>query len=234
MSSPKPEWSRQREELFHGPVDELPEVVHRRRLALVESAVGRGAVLDIGCGSGRFLEMAHQHGWQVAGIETAADDYTFSPLISEKISSLFMEGLWPAGNFDAVTIWRVLELSRNPGELMRLAGHYCRVDGVLVVQMRNSEDTGRRQDWSSDARLLFADCLYSPQALHRFLGRFGFRIESIQQGPLPQREEVTAFARTRSREFSPALLTSAKSVLPHLHETDHSAELLTVTARYIP
>ncbi|MHB9025959.1 MAG: class I SAM-dependent methyltransferase [Armatimonadota bacterium] len=228
-SSPQPDWSQRREELFQGTPDELSEVMYRRRLALVERAVVRGALLDFGCGPGRFLEIAHQHGWQVAGIETACDDYAISPLLAEKISSLFMEGLWPAGSFDAVTIWRVLELCRNPIELIHMAAHYCRVDGVLLVQMQNAESTGKHQDWSSDERMRLADCLYSPQALHRFLGRFGFRIESIQQGPMPQHDEIGVFAHAHHAPVN--ALSGTKSAF---HATGHAAELLTVTARYIP
>ena len=140
-----------------------------RQLTMVEQAVGCGNLLDIGCGSGRFLEHAFRHGWQVAGVGDQA-----APLRHVPVHPELSEGIWPAGAFDAVTIWGGLERSAQPESLLRMAAHYCRLDGVLALQLANGDSKQVREEMPDTT----ARC-YSPLAAHRLLSRYGFRTECI-------------------------------------------------------
>jgi len=52
-------------------VDEQRRAYFQDRLRLLESLRGgvQGELLEIGCGAGRFLDLANQSGWKVTGIE---------------------------------------------------------------------------------------------------------------------------------------------------------------------
>lgn len=138
--------------------------------ALEERVGGRGALLHIGTGARPFLQLACNAGWQVAEIEP---DHQ---LAGEAVLS---EGRWPAGSFDAVSIWSGLEYSAHPASLIAIAAHYLRVDGMLAIQLLNPE---RKAAWWPALHAEHAETpppirLFTPTALQRFLGRYGFRIE---------------------------------------------------------
>jgi 2-polyprenyl-3-methyl-5-hydroxy-6-metoxy-1,4-benzoquinol methylase len=70
----------------------------------------KGAILDIGAGIGAFLSGMQQRGWEVTGIEpdatarkNAQELYGLSLQQPQALLKL------PAGRFDAITLWHVLE-----------------------------------------------------------------------------------------------------------------------------
>lgn len=204
--------------------EECSGVVLGQRLALLESTLDKGALLDIGCGTGQFLAVAHRHGWQVAGIEPARDRLR-TPLLFDELAirSTLAEGHWAGGSFDAVTIWGALERSDHPDGLLRLAAHYCRIDGVLAVEATNAD---RALSASNDT----PGHIFSLTALRRFLGRFGFRVERIAGS----RTDTRRPPRIRGRHLhalpdsAPYSSAMRRATAPAMEET------LTVIARYVP
>jgi len=159
-TQPQAEWPPA---IFDNPDENWAE-----RLGAIEKAVGRGALLNLGASAPLFLQLAREEGWQVADAAFAGADHEAPS-----------EGVWPAGSFDAVTLWSLLEYSRHPAELIGLAAHYCRVDGVLAIGLLNAE---RIAEWwpashADHAQHPLLLRLFTPIALQRYLGRFGFRIE---------------------------------------------------------
>lgn len=78
----------------------------------VEKTAGitNGRVLDIGCGTGAFLSVMQQSGWNATGLESdegardiAHRKYGLSILRSDSLYHL------PQNNFQAITLWHVLE-----------------------------------------------------------------------------------------------------------------------------
>ena len=103
-----------------------------RWLDLLQRAVPHGVMLEVGRQDNRFLGRARRYGQQIAD----------QPVnIFGRLSERLREGQWPAGTFDAVMMRHIPEGSADPGELLRLAAHYCRVDGILVVRV----DTDSRE-----------------------------------------------------------------------------------------
>jgi 2-polyprenyl-3-methyl-5-hydroxy-6-metoxy-1,4-benzoquinol methylase len=98
-----------------GLVNQLYRRVRRRTLKqkvkLIESQTGKrsGRALDVGCGTGAFLEALQLAGWTVEGVEP--DDGARALAIAkglkvEESGALF--SLEPA-SFDVITMWHVLE-----------------------------------------------------------------------------------------------------------------------------
>jgi SAM-dependent methyltransferase len=75
-----------------------------------ETGLSTGRLLDVGCGTGAFLNAMKREGWQITGLEPDADArrvarelYRIEPLEASSLYDL------PEGSFDAITLWHVLE-----------------------------------------------------------------------------------------------------------------------------
>lgn len=82
----------------------------KRKLVSGQTGLTRGAILDIGCGTGAFLSTMKNAGWTITGLEPdaaarvkAVELYGVNPLESDKLFELV-----PA-SYNAITMWHVLE-----------------------------------------------------------------------------------------------------------------------------
>ncbi|RYD72784.1 MAG: class I SAM-dependent methyltransferase, partial [Sphingobacteriales bacterium] len=95
----------------------------------------KGALLDIGCGTGDFLVVAKNAGWDITGIEPS----TKAKAIAANKSVVFAENLEaiPSHSKDVITMWHVLEhvpdVQKQIAELKRI----LKPDGVLIVAVPN-------------------------------------------------------------------------------------------------
>jgi 2-polyprenyl-3-methyl-5-hydroxy-6-metoxy-1,4-benzoquinol methylase len=97
------------------------------------------AVLDVGCGHGSFLRAAREDGCRVAGIELdPAGAATCRALeIPVTQGSLFDVEI-PAGPWDVITLWDVLEHLECPARALRLLAPLLAPGGLLIVRGRNA------------------------------------------------------------------------------------------------
>lgn len=82
----------------------------KRRLVINETGITNGAILDIGCGTGAFLNTMKEAEWNITGLEPdtfartkAAQLYNIQPQESGKLFDL------TTASFNAITMWHVLE-----------------------------------------------------------------------------------------------------------------------------
>ena len=105
-----------------------------------------GRVLDVGCGSGGFLQRMQSIGWQVEGVEL---DASAAQLAAASISGpVHVADLAGAGlaadRFDAVTMSHVIEHVPDPLGYLREAFRVCRPGGRLVLATPNAKALGHR------------------------------------------------------------------------------------------
>ncbi len=211
----------------HGLAHGVSDARHTRRLEELERVGAHGAVLDIGCGDGRFLALAHQRGWRVAGVESPGA-VRLPEGLAAQIRPALEEGQWPAGSFDAVTLWETLDEHVRPAQVLQRAAHYCRVDGILGVAL-DSETTVHRPALPEDASPLRCFTLLT---LHRFLGRFGFRIEWVVSNTPPHRplqQMLEHPGRTLTRAIQ-----AFRQPQQQQREQEQERGGITVIARYVP
>ena len=210
------------------PVHGLSDACQSCRLAELERVGVRGAVLDIGCGDGSFLLLAQQHGWRVAGVKSPGTS-AIPATLTDHVCPVLEEGRWPAGYFDAVTVWETMDDRLNPALLLQCAAHYCRVDGILGVAL-DGETPSPQPAVPEEAAPLHC---FSLLALHRFLGRFGFRMEWVV-GNVPPRRSMPQFFEHPGRTLTRALQAFRQPEQEQHAETAPERGGITVLARYVP
>jgi 2-polyprenyl-3-methyl-5-hydroxy-6-metoxy-1,4-benzoquinol methylase len=160
----------------------------RRRLGTLERQLGApGRVLDFGCAAGYFLQVAQAAGWQIAGVEVsrAMAEQASQSLGAPVASSL--DELAP-GQFDAVTLWEVIEHVPAPVEVLRALRGRLRPGGVLMLSTPNTghwRAVREPEGWDSyrpPSHLIYFDA----ETLRAALERAGFaEIEVSRVAPLP-------------------------------------------------
>ncbi|MDB5196255.1 MAG: class SAM-dependent methyltransferase [Flaviaesturariibacter sp.] len=112
----------------------------QQKTTLIKESTGleNGKLLDMGCGTGAFLNAIKAAGWQVTGIEPDSDArqvatqlYGITPLETD----VFYE-LTPA-SFDAITLWHVLEHVHDLHRYMEQLKALLKPSGKLFIAVPN-------------------------------------------------------------------------------------------------
>lgn len=95
----------------------------------------KGALLDIGAGTGDFLVVAKRQGWKITGIEPSEKAKNIAA--GKGVTFIDSIALVKDNSFDVITMWHVLEhvpdVEQHIMELRRI----LKPDGVIVVAVPN-------------------------------------------------------------------------------------------------
>jgi SAM-dependent methyltransferase len=106
------------------------------RLAAAAAQVKGRQLLDVGFGSGAFLKLARQHGWQVCGTE-----FTLAAVkkLNEEGFACFYGGLDNKGlqgrQFDFIHFNHVLEHVEKPVAVLQQAGNLLAPGGLILAEV---------------------------------------------------------------------------------------------------
>ena len=112
-----------------------------RRLRYLEERLGGpGRLLDFGCASGYFLTLAQQAGWQVTGVELSQEMARIATARVAASGGRIFTTLDALGKeeFDAVTLWEVVEHLPRPVETLAALAARLRPDGLLMLSTPNT------------------------------------------------------------------------------------------------
>jgi 2-polyprenyl-3-methyl-5-hydroxy-6-metoxy-1,4-benzoquinol methylase len=114
----------------------VKSIALRNKLNLINSLKSnKGRILDIGAGTGDFLLVAKENGWQIVGVEPSQK----AKAIAKKKGVSFVEATSDLADhsFDVISMWHVLEhvpnLINQIAELKRL----LKPNGTLVIAVPN-------------------------------------------------------------------------------------------------
>ena len=136
-----------------------------------------GRLLDIGFGSGTFLEAAHEIGWDVTGIDT--DSKVVSNALKRGLN-VYKGGLevlaGESNAFDVITLSHVIEHVHEPIPVLEACYRLLKPGGKLWLETPNIKSLGRmrfRNNWRGleTPRHLV---IFNRRSLHTALHQIGF------------------------------------------------------------
>ena len=128
------------ERRFPALVERAQQALYASRVRRVECvAPGRGRVLDVGCGRGLLLREFQRRGWDVRGTEMSETAARYPrEVLKLRVDVGSLEDLaLPAGHFDAVTLWHVLEHIPDPRVVLAEVQRVLKPGGALFVGVPN-------------------------------------------------------------------------------------------------
>lgn len=154
----------------------------RKKHAWVVEASGKskGALLDVGAGTGHFPFYMKSRAWQVAALEP---DEKARKVAAEKLNLAIdpIEDLQylPAHQFDVITLWHVLEHVHDLAEYMVRFREILKPDGVLIIAVPNhtSKDAQKYGPWWAAYDVPRHLWHFSPKSMERLLNQYQFQLQ---------------------------------------------------------
>lgn len=172
-----------------GLINRLYQLVRKRTIRqkrkLIRTVTGKekGALLDLGSGTGAFAAEMKNAGWEVTGLEPDAG----ARKVAEESFGIHLEDTssfysLPDQQFDAITLWHVLEHVHDLQGYMKKMAASLRENGKLVIAVPNytSGDAAKWGDcwaaWDVPRHLYH----FSPASLEGLANRHGLKLEACK------------------------------------------------------
>lgn len=109
----------------------------KKKFKLVSKGANKGQLLDIGCGTGDFLNYVHEKQWRTKGLEPSDDARELAAKKGLDVSHSSDLYRLPENTFDRITLWHVLEHVYNLNEDLSQIKRLLKDDGLLFVAVPN-------------------------------------------------------------------------------------------------
>jgi SAM-dependent methyltransferase len=198
--------------------------VHGRRADEVRRHVAGGRLLDVGCATGEFLQVAAARGFEVEGLEpnpgTSAQARDRG--LNVRTATLGDAGYDPA-SFDVVTLWHVIEHTGSPTQVLGEVRRVLRPGGVVAIETP-AVDTIWFSLLRSRWRQLIPDHYYffSRATIAELLRRTGFEPLEVSKVGKPM---SLRFAADRVRRIHPQLGALARRAVASLRVEERSVRV---------
>ena len=143
---------------------------------------GRGRIMDIGCGAGVFLQVAHEAGWpHCVGVDANA---AYSDTYQETEGVQFVKGTFESldretlgAPYDAISMWSALEHIYDPARFVASLRNVLKPGGLFFVLVPNVTSLATRlmRSMSPTFNWKHLHC-FSPQSLSRLVKGQGFEL----------------------------------------------------------
>ncbi len=154
----------------------------KRKLKLINAFDTEGKqILDFGCGTGDFLKVCKNDGWQITGVEpnekarSIAKENTNATIYSTDDLNLLQNN-----SFDVITLWHVLEHLPDLENHINLIKRLLKPNGKLVLALPNYKSYDAafyKKYWAAYdvPRHLWH---FSKESIPKLFSGFGFKLES--------------------------------------------------------
>lgn len=129
----------------------LKRILDREYRHMPRLPKGGGRLLDVGCGDGSFLRLAHSCGWDVVGLDPdpkAAANAAKQGLTVHQGGIEYFEG--KTGLFDVITLNHVIEHVYEPVKVLETSHALLKAGGQLWLETPNIDSLGHarfQQNW---------------------------------------------------------------------------------------
>ncbi|WP_460976997.1 class I SAM-dependent methyltransferase [Spirosoma knui] len=139
---------------------------------------GKGSILDVGCGTGAFLETCKNGGWQIMGMEPDSDarEKAIDKLQIPVQASL--EDIGDTQSYDIISLWHVLEHIADLEKAIVKLHSLLSKNGTLLIAVPNSASYDAmhfQQYWAAYdvPRHLYH---FTPSTIQPLFNKYGFKL----------------------------------------------------------
>ena len=162
--------------LYH----KVRKITLRQKRDLVRTQSGRntGDILDLGCGTGAFLEVMMHAGWRARGLEPDEGARDIARARGVDVSGTDAFFSLPEDAFDVITLWHVLEHVHRLHEYVDHLSRIIRMDGILIIAVPNHTSTDAVHYGAAWAAYDVPRHLYhfSPRSMQVLAAKHGFHV----------------------------------------------------------
>lgn len=169
------------------------------------------AVLDIGCAFGPYLDAANDAGWQVFGTDVSKEavDYVQNtlhyPATTAKFPDFDPVSEFGVKNFDAVTMWYVIEHFRDLDSVLKGVSKILKKGGIFAFSTPSASGVSGRFSTQSFFQNSPTDhySLWEPGRAASILKRYGFKVcKVVSTGHHPERFPNLRGVKSTSLKFA--------------------------------
>lgn len=153
------------------------------------------SLLDVGCSSGAFLNTAVKLGFRAEGVEPAAQAAATAQAAGLRVrQGLLQQAGYADGQFDAITLFEVIEHLQHPLELLHECHRIMRPGGVLLIGTANAASwsmaaMGERWEYLSITKHGGHVSFFSPESIAMLGRRSGFNVVTVHTRGVRFREK---------------------------------------------
>lgn len=160
-------------------------LVKKRRL--VEKYFGgeKGSLLDIGCGTGDFINVMQKADWQVSGVEPDNNARRIAQELSSAQIFSIEQHLNDTSKYDVITMWHTLEHIHDIHKQISKIDEMLDEDGMLYIAVPNYTSFDAeyyKQNWAAYDVPRHLNH-FSPQAMQILFEKYEYSIISYKQLP---------------------------------------------------
>ena len=113
--------------------------LYNQGLDSIEKISPKGSVLDIGCSSGVFLDVAKIRAWNTHGIELNQKEFEFAKNKGHNVHNTLLETIDFKEHFNAITMWDVFEHIKDGEFYLKAMAKLLKKDGVIFLQIPSAD-----------------------------------------------------------------------------------------------
>ncbi|GAA4456596.1 class I SAM-dependent methyltransferase [Nibrella saemangeumensis] len=222
-----------------GLIDQLYRTVRtytlRQKVNLIDEVnKGKGSMLDVGCGTGSFLEQCQAAGWEVSGVEPDPDAQAIAEKRLQKHIKENVHQIEVRPPFDVITMWHVLEHIPLVNESLKQIHSLLRPGGTLIIAVPNCQswDAEHYMKWWAAYDVPRHLYHFSPTTLRKLVEKNGFN--EVGRRPMLFDSFYIAMLSTKNRDgktnYAESVINGLKSNF-HARRTGNYSSLTYVFQR---
>ena len=166
--------------LFEKAYHFVKNIALKNKLNLInELQPGKGRILDIGAGTGDFLSVAKENGWQTIGVEPSEKAKGIAK--NKGVSFVEQTSILENHSFDVISMWHVLEHVPNLDNQIKELKRLLKPNGTLIIAVPNFKSFDAKhygKFWAAyDVPIHFWH--FSKKAIQQLFGNENMKLEKV-------------------------------------------------------